>query len=170
MFKSSLEHFAYCNICLFLQAITFYNVYLVESFCGRNGFTMKVPARKPIPIIECKAIVKGRERIGPIVYTTRLVKLNWIVLLRIYTLYNGLILSNYFSFYLASAVTYAPKAIFCMHLAVTNRPKFLKNGKVIMINPFIAEFTKRYIVFLAAVLKYLNIRKTGGWQWEAFIQ
>ena len=76
------------------------------------------------------------------------------------------ILSNYFSFYLASAVTYAPKAIFCMHLAVTNRPKFLKNGKVIMINPFIAEFTKRYIVFLAAVLKYLNIRKTGGWQWE----
>ena len=165
MFKSSLEHFAYCNIYLFLQTITFYNVYLVESFCGRNGFTMKVPARKPIPIIECKAIVKGRERIGPIVYTTRLVKLNWIILLRIYTLYYlllyGLILSNYFSFYLASAVTYAPKAIFCMHLAVTNRPKFLKNGRVIMINPLIAAFTKRYIVFLAAVLKYLNIRKTG---------
>ena len=85
-------------------------------------------------------------------------------------MYNGLILSNYSSFYLASAVTYAPKAIFCMHLAVTSRPKFLKNGKVIMINPFIAEFTKRYIVFLAAVLKYLNIRSTEGWQWEAFIK
>ena len=80
-----------------------------------------------------------------------------------------MILSNYFSFHLASAVTYAPKAIFCMHLAVTNRPKFLKNGRVIMINPFIAAFTKRYIVFFAAVLKYLNIRKIGDWQWEAFI-
>ena len=71
------------------------------------------------------------------------------------------ILSNYFSFYLASAVTYAPNAIFWMHLAATNRPKFLKNGRVIMINPFIAVFTKRYIVFLADVLKYLDIWNTS---------
>ena len=64
-----------------------------------------------------------------------------------------------FSLHLASAVMYAPRAIFCTHLAVTKSPKFFKNGKAIMTRPFIAIFTNRNRVLRADVLKYLKIKK-----------